>query len=67
MIELRNKLVHTGSYGDFEFPEAIKLWRTLSHIIDVCVLKLLGYDGNYHHLDTNWMPKRIEKIQSAAA
>lgn len=60
MSDLRNKLVHTGTYGDFEFPDAIKLWRTLSHIIDVCVLKLLGYDGKYQHLDTNWVPTRIE-------
>jgi hypothetical protein len=61
MNELRNKLVHTGTYGDFEFPEAIRLWRTLSHIIDVCVLKLLDYDGTYHHLDTDWIPKKLDK------
>ncbi len=67
MSDLRNRLVHSGTYGDFDFPDAVKLWRTLSHIIDVCVLKLLGYDGNYHHLDTNWAPRRIEKTSSAAA
>jgi hypothetical protein len=67
MNELRNKLVHTGTYGNFEFPEAIRLWRTLSHIIDVCVLKLLDYDGKYHHLDTDWIPKKIEKQNQPAA
>ena len=24
---LRNKLAHTWAYGDFQFPDAIKLWR----------------------------------------
>jgi hypothetical protein len=66
MNELRNKLVHTGTYGDFEFPDAIRLWRTLSHIIDLCVLKLLDYDGKYHHLDTDWIPKKLDKQSQPA-
>jgi hypothetical protein len=67
MSELRNKLVHTGAYGDFQFPDAIKLWRRLSHIIDVCVLKLLGYGGRYHHLDTDWRPTALFEHESTAA
>src|ERR1019366_1688032 len=41
MSDLRNRLVHTGEYGDFTFPEAVKLYHRLSHIISVCVLRLL--------------------------
>lgn len=56
MTALRNKLVHTGAYGKFKFPHAIKLYFGLSHVIDVCVLRLLGFDGYYQHKDTDWKP-----------
>jgi hypothetical protein len=61
MGELRSKLVHTGGYGDFEFPEAVTLYRKLSHIVDVCVLRLLGFDGFYHHWATDWKPTPLNK------
>jgi len=64
---LRNKLVHTGRYGDFDFPDAITLYFKLSHLIDVCVLKLLGYDGYYQHKVTNWKPTRLANQSAAAA
>jgi hypothetical protein len=54
MGELRSKLVHTGTFGDYDFPDAVQLLKKLSHIIAVCVLKLLQFDGYYHHWDTGW-------------
>ena len=60
MGELRSKLVHTGGYGDFEFPEAVKLYRELSHIVGVCVLRLLEFDGFYHHWATEWKPTPLK-------
>jgi hypothetical protein len=64
---LRDKLVHTGGYGDFDFPDAIMLYFKLSHLIDVCVLKLLGYDGYYQHKATDWKPMRLANQSAAAA
>jgi hypothetical protein len=60
MTELRNKLVHTGGYGDFQFPDAIELYRKLSHIVDVCILRLLEFDGFYNHWATDWKPKSLK-------
>ena len=59
MAELRNKLTHTASYGDFSFPRVIELHVKLSHVVDVCVLKILGYDGYYCHRATNWRNARL--------
>jgi hypothetical protein len=57
MGELRNRLVHTGTYGGFEMPDAISLYYKLSHLVDRCVLKILRYDGYYHHHETQWNPR----------
>lgn len=54
MAELRNKLTHTAAYGDFDFPKVLELHVKLSHVVDVCVLKILRYDGYYCHRATNW-------------
>jgi hypothetical protein len=51
---LRNKLTHTASYGNFDFPKVLDLHVKLSHVVDVCVLKILGYDGYYCHRATAW-------------
>ncbi len=59
MAELRNKLTHTASYGDFNFPRVLELHVKLSHVVDVCVLKILGYDGYYCHRATNWRNVRL--------
>lgn len=59
MAELRNKLTHTASYGDFSFPRVLELHVKLSHVVDMCVLKILGYDGYYCHRATNWRNVRL--------
>jgi hypothetical protein len=59
MAELRNKLTHTASYGDFDLSKVLELHVKLSHVVDVCVLKLLGYDGYYCHRATNWRNIRL--------
>lgn len=51
---LRNKLTHTAFYGDFDFPKVLDLHVKLSHVVDVCVLKILGYDGYYCNRATAW-------------
>ena len=56
-----------GGYGDFDFPDAITLYFKLSHLIDVCVLKLLGYDGYYQHKDTDWIPTELINQSAVAA
>jgi hypothetical protein len=67
MGELRSKLVHTGGYGDFEFPETINLYQKLSHIVDVCVLRLLAFDGFYHHWATGWRPTPLKEHSAPSA
>jgi hypothetical protein len=59
MAELRNKLTHTASYGDFDFSKVLELHVKLSHVVDVCVLKILGYNGYYCHRATNWRNIRL--------
>jgi hypothetical protein len=59
MAELRNKLTHTASYGNFSFPRVLELHVKLSHVVDVCVLKILGYGGYYCHRATNWRNVRV--------
>ncbi len=59
MAELRNKLTHTASYGNFDFPRVLELHVKLSHVVDVCVLKILGYEGYYCHRATNWRSVRL--------
>ena len=59
MAELRNRLTHTASYGGFSFPRVLELHVKLSHVVDVCVLKILGYDGYYCHRATNWRNVRL--------
>ena len=54
MTELRNKLTHTAAYGDFDFSKVLSLQVELSHVVDVCVLKILDYKGYYCHRATNW-------------
>ena len=54
MTELRNKLTHTAAYGDFDLSKVLSLHVELSHVVDVCVLKILGFRGYYCHRATNW-------------
>jgi len=51
---LRNKLTHSASYGNFDFSKVICLQCKLSHVVDVCVLNILGYDGYYCYKSTAW-------------
>jgi hypothetical protein len=53
LSQLRSRLSHTGDMGDFKFEEAVELFVKLSHIVDVCLLKALGYAGQYRHQATN--------------
>lgn len=59
MNTLRNKLTHTASYGSFDFSKVIKLQGKLSHVVDVCILKILDYDGYYCHKNTEWHNVRL--------
>lgn len=56
---LRNRLAHTASYGNFEFSKVRNLEKKLSHVVDVCVLKILGYDGYYCHENTGWKNTKL--------
>jgi hypothetical protein len=56
---LRNKLTHTATYGDFDFPKVLDLHVKLSHVVDVCVLRILNYDGYYCHRATGWRSVRV--------
>jgi hypothetical protein len=62
---LRNKLTHSASYGNFDFSKVIDLQYKLSHVVDVCVLKILGYDGYYCHKNTAWRNVRLPLVPSA--
>lgn len=42
---LRNRLTHSASYGNFDFSKVIDLQYKLSHVLDVCILKILGYEA----------------------
>jgi hypothetical protein len=53
MATLRNSIVHTGQYS-FQELNSIDLYYKLSRILDLCVLKLLEFDGFYHHHETRW-------------
>jgi hypothetical protein len=59
MSVLRNKLTHTASYGGFDFSKVSDLQFRLSHVVDLCVLKILGYDGYYCHKVTAWKDVRL--------
>ncbi len=59
IFQLRNRLTHAGDLGDFDFPEALDLYIELSHILDICILKALGYVGIYHHHGTGWQERRV--------
>lgn len=59
MATLRNKLTHRASDGDFTFPQVVDLHSKLSHVVDVCKLNILGYDGYYCHRATNWRCTRL--------
>jgi hypothetical protein len=59
MAELRNKLTYTDSYGDFDLSTVLELHVKLPHVVDVCVLKLLGYNCYYSHRATNWRNIRL--------
>jgi hypothetical protein len=54
MRTLRNKLMHNASYGNFDFKKVVNLQAKLSHIVDLCILKILQYDGYYCHHETGW-------------
>jgi hypothetical protein len=56
---LRNKLTHTATYGDFDFPKVLDLHVRLSHVVDVCVSKILAYDGYYCHRAIGWRHARV--------
>ena len=64
---LRNRLTHSASYGNFDFSKVIDLQYKLSHVVDVCVLKILGYDGYYCHKNTAWRNVRLPLAPSASA
>ena len=59
---LRNKLTHSASYGNFDFSKVIDLQYKLSHVVDVCVLKILGHDGYYCHKNTAWRNVRLPLV-----
>jgi hypothetical protein len=67
MGTLRNKLTHSASYGNFDFSKVIDLQYKLSHVVDVCVLKILGYDGYYCHKNTAWRNVQLPLLPSANA
>jgi hypothetical protein len=67
MGELRNKLTHTATYGKFDFPKVLDLHVKLSHVIDVCVLKILAYDGYYCHRAIGWSRARVGEQPSATS
>jgi hypothetical protein len=64
---LRNRLTHSASYGNFDFSKVVDLQYKLSHVVDVCVLKILGYDGYYCHKNTAWRNVRLPLAPSANA
>ena len=59
MSVLRNKLTHTASYGGFDFSKVSDLQFRLSHVVDLCVLKILGYEGYYCHKVTAWKDVKL--------
>jgi hypothetical protein len=61
---LRNKLTHTASYGSFDFSKVIDLQYKLSHVVDLCVLKILEYGGFYCHKNTGWRNIRLSPAKS---
>jgi hypothetical protein len=64
---LRNRLTHSASYGNFDFSKVIDLQYKLSHVVDVCVLKILGYDGYYCQKNAAWRNVRLPLAPSASA
>ncbi|MDE1161991.1 MAG: hypothetical protein PW792_08600 [Acidobacteriaceae bacterium] len=65
MTELRNKLTHTAAYGNFDLPKVLSLHVELSHVVDVCVLKILGYRGYYCHRATDWRNVSLDEESTA--
>jgi hypothetical protein len=60
MAHLRSRLMHAGDLAEFDFSDAIGLYWELSHVLDVCLLKALGFRGLYHHIRTNWKERSID-------
>lgn len=52
MARLRNALFHAGELGDFK--AGLEQTQQLSHLFDVMILRILGFKGVYHHIDTKW-------------
>lgn len=52
MSRLRNALFHAGELGDFK--AGLEQTQQLSHLFDVMILRILGFKGVYHHIDTKW-------------
>lgn len=67
MSRLRNRLTHAGDLGDFDFPGALELYVELSHILDICLLKALGYSGAYRHWATGWEDRTLSESLEAVA
>lgn len=65
MGKLRNKLTHSASCGNFDFSKAIDLQCKLSHVVNVCVLKILGHDGYYCYKSTAWRSVPLPLLPSA--
>ncbi|SRR5216683_5040735 len=63
---LRNKLTHTASYGSFDFSKVVDLQYKLSHVVDICILKILEYDGYYCHKNTGWRNVRLASVKPGA-
>jgi hypothetical protein len=60
MSHLRSRLIHAGDSEGFEFQDALQLYWELSQVLDVCILKGLGFRGSYHHVRTNWKERSID-------
>ena len=52
--------MHAGDLAEFNFADALELYWELSHVLDVCLLKALGFDGYYHHVRTKWQERSID-------
>lgn len=65
MSRLRNRLTHAGDLGDFDFSGAFDLYVELSHILDICILKALGYSGVYRHFATGWEHRSLAESSAA--
>jgi hypothetical protein len=59
MAHLRSRLMHAGTLGEFSFQPALSLYKELSHVLDVCLLKALGYSGSYTHWANEWEERPV--------